>query len=630
MPQNSHDPLDPNRKNLPWPEETDPSGLGERFEHAGSHADRELAGSFERSNEADNRELGSEFSDPHYAENHKLAASFADPNSKDDGRLGRSFEESESSRKKPPLKDRVHLPHAPRDPRSRRVFWIVLAVAAVVFLLALLVGWLPRHRTDKQNEEAARNRRTAKPVIEVAKVMRSTNSAGLILPGTTLPLTEAFVYARANGYLTKRLVDIGDHVHKGQLLAIIDAPELDAQVSQAVQQLRQSQQQLEQQRAQLALATVTVNRYRVLVAKGVFSRQDGDVQETNYGSQLSLVAASQRNVDAFQANLRRVQALQSYEFVRAPFTGIVTQRNVDVGALISGAGGSSGDSGAPAPMGQVSTTGGTAQAGAANVGGTSGSTSSAATVSQSPGQGGALFGISQNDRLRILVSVPEGYVTSIHVGVPAQLSFQEFPDQQFIGKVTRTANSVDPNTRTMLTEVQLDNHNGKLVPGMYVVATFGPTPGAQSPLLISGDAIAVRNDQTTVAKVVNGKIQMVPVTLGRDLGAAVEVTGGVQEGDLIATNITDDVRDGAEITVSMVKSPVDQPAQVQQQTQAGRQHTIRRPGHDGRQLAGQAGPGESAVAVRVIHPAATPSPAPARANHELEKQRVLSRLAKKT
>ncbi len=569
MPQNPNDPLDPSKKNLPWPEETDPARLGERFEHAGSPADRDLASSFERSNEVDSRELGREFSDPHFAENQKLAASFADPNADDDGRLARSFEETESSRKKPPLKDRVHLPHAPRDPRSRRTFWIVLAAAAVVFLLALLVGWLPRHRTDKQNEEAARSRRNAKPVIEVARVLRSKNNAGLIVPGTTLPLTEAFVYGRANGYLKKRLVDIGDHVHKGQLLAIIDAPELDAQVSQAVEQLRQAQQQLDQQRAQLALATVTVNRYRVLVAKGVFSRQDGDVQETNYGSQLALVAAAQRNVDAFQANLRRVQALQSYEFVRAPFTGVITQRNVDVGALISASGGSSGDTSGPAPMGQVSTTGGTAQAGATNAGGTSGSTSSAATVSQSPGQGGALFGISQNDRLRILVSVPEGYVTAIHVGVPAQLSFQEFPDQPFVGKVTRTANSVDPNTRTMLTEVQLDNHNGKLVPGMYAVTTFAPAPGQGTPLLISGDAIAVRNDQTTVAKVVDGKIQMVPVTLGRDLGAAVEITGGLHEGDLIATNITDDVRDGAEITMAMSKSPADQPSQPQQQTQPG-------------------------------------------------------------
>ena len=557
MPQN---PNDPNEKRLPWPEESDPRQLGERFEHGGSAEDRELAGSFQRSNQADQRELGREFSDPDFAENRRLASSFADPNSADDGRLGRSFEETESSRPKPPLNERIHLPHTPREPRSRRIFWIAVAAALAIFVVMLLVGWLPRHKTDKQNEEAARNRQNAKPVVEVAKVMRARETTGLVLPGTTLPLTEAFVYARANGYLKKRLVDIGDHVHKGQLLAVIDAPDLDAQVSQALEQLRQSQQQLDQQKAQLALATVTVNRYRVLVAKGVFSRQDGDQQETNYGSQLALVAAAQRNVDAFQANLRRVQALQSFEFVRAPFSGVITQRNIDVGALISAAGGNSGASSAPAPAGQLSSTGGTAQAGAANVGGISGSASPAATVSQSPGQAGALFGISQNERLRILVSVPEGYVTSIHTGVPAQLAFQEFPDQPFTGNVTRTANSVDPNTRTMLTEVQLDNHSGKLVPGMYVVTTFPPAPGSQTPLLISGDAIAVRNDQTTVAKVVNGQIHLVPVVLGRDLGSAVEIVGGLQEGDLIAVNITDDVREGAQIQSAMTKSPVEEPA----------------------------------------------------------------------
>lgn len=560
MPQDPHAPNDPSRHNLPWPEESDPAKLGERFAHTSSAEDRELADSFTRTNATDARELGREFANPHFADDQRLADSFADPNAAEDMRLGRSFEEQESSRPKPPLKDRVHLPHAPRDPKSRRTFWLVLAVAAVVFLVALLAGWLPRHTREKHNEEEARQRREAKPVVEVSKVTRSRDHAGLIVPGTTLPLTEAYVYARANGYLKKRLVDIGDHVRKGQLLAIVDAPDLDAQVSQAVEQLRQSQQQLDQQKAQLALATVTVNRYRVLVAKGVFSRQDGDQQETNYGSQLALVAAAQRNVDAFQANLRRVQALQSYEYIRAPFDGVITQRNVDVGALISASGTSSGEQAAPAPMGQLSTTGGTTQASQSNVGGVSGTTSAAATPSQSPGQGGPLFGLAQNERLRILVSVPEGYIPAIHVGASAQLAFQEFPDQPFTGRITRTANSVDPNTRTMLTEVQVDNHTGKLVPGMYVVTTFGAAPGTESPLLITGDAIAIRHDQTTVAKVIDGKIHMVPVVLGRDFGSAVEIMSGLNEGDLIATNITDDVREGAPVQVAMTKSPEEQPA----------------------------------------------------------------------
>ncbi len=559
MPQNPNDPIDPNKKNLPWPEESDPRNLGERFEHAASPEDRELGNSFERSSEADRNELGREFSDPSYAENRKLGASFADPNATDDARLGRSFEETESSRKKPPLKERVHLPHAPQG-RSRRVFWLVLLAAAILFVIVLFAGWLPRHEMNKHNEQEANQRRDAKPIVEVAKVMRSGSSPGLVVPGTTLPLTEAFIYARANGYLTKRLVDIGDHVHKGQLLAILDAPDLNASVAQALQQLRQAQQQLDQQRAQLALATVTVNRYRVLVAKGVFSRQDGDTQETNYGSQLALVAAAQRNVDAFQANYQRNKALQDFEYVRAPFTGVITQRNVDVGALINSSGTSSGSSSGPAPMGQTSTSGGTTEAAQTNGGGTAGSTSGAATSAQSPGQAGALFAVADNTRLRILVSVPEGYTTAIHVGTTAQLAFQEFPDQPSFGKVTRTADSVDPNTRTELVEVQVDNRGGKLVPGMYVVTTFAPPPNQQSPLLITGEAIAIRNDTSTVAKVINGKIQYVPVILGRDLGSAVEIMSGLHEGDFIVTNITDEVRDNAEVQPHMTKGPTEQPS----------------------------------------------------------------------
>lgn len=211
--------------------------------------------------------------------------------------------------------------------------------------------------------------------------------------------------------MKKRYVDIGDHVIKGQLLGTIDAPDLDAQ---ARQQLEQAEQQLQQQRSQLALATVTVNHYRVLVAKGVFPRQDGDTQETNYASNVANVIAAERNVDAYRANLQRNLALQGYEQIRSPFTGIITQRNVDVGALISGAGSTGGPMTGPAPQGQNSTTGGSQQAGQSNTGGTSGNTSSAATPGQSPGQGGPLFGVSGVDRLRILVSLPEGYVPSVH------------------------------------------------------------------------------------------------------------------------------------------------------------------------------------------------------------------------
>ena len=387
----------------------------------------------------------------------------------------------------------------------------------------------------------------------------SKNEAGLALPGTTIPLTEAYVYARANGYLKQRYVDIGDHVKKDQLLAVIDAPDLDAQVAQARQQVFQAERQLDQQKSQLTLATVTVQRYRVLVAKGVFSRQDGDTQEANYASQVANVEAAQRNVDAYKSNLDHQLALQSYEQVRAPFAGVITERDVDVGALISAAGVSSGAQTSPSPQGQTSSAGGTTQAGQTNNSGSSGGTNTAATSAQTPGQGGPLFGIAQVQRLRILVSVPEGYAPVIHVGLKAPIAVQEYQGVPLFAEVTRTADSIDPNTRTMLTELQIDNSSGKLISGMYTVVTFPPAQGVQAPLLISGDAIAIRHDQSMVATVANGKIRFVPVTIGRDFGNAVEILTGLKAGDVIVTNVTDDVVEDAQVQVHPTKSSDQQP-----------------------------------------------------------------------
>ena len=550
---------------LPWPEESDPSRLGERFEHGPTPEQRGLGRGFERSSEADQHELGREFADPEYAERQRLARSFADPNALDDARLGASFEETNSSRKrkKPPVQQRIH------KPADHRKLWIFVIAFALFFLLVLLIGWLPRHKRNKEIDQRAKQEKNDKPVVDAAKVEAAPNEEGLVLPGTTIPLTEAYVYARASGYLKTRLADIGDHVRKNQLLAVIDAPDLDQQVAQAKQQLMQAEQQLDQQKSQLALASVTVQRYRVLVAKGVFSRQDGDQQEANYASQLANVAAAQRNVDAYHANLDRMIALQSYEYVRAPFSGVVTQRNVDVGALIAASGVTSGAESGPAPQGQTSTSGGSAQAGQVNNGGSSGTISNAATTTQSPGQGGPLFGIAQTQRLRILVSVPEGYATSIHAGGHAQLSFQEYPGVNFTGDITRTADSVDPNTRTMLTEVQVDNHNGKLVPGMYTVVTFPPAQGIEGPLLVSGDAVVIRHDKPTIAKIVNGKVRIVPVTIGRDLGDVVEILTGLQAGDVIVTNVTDDVVDGAEVQPHFMKTQEQEPQQPPQNAPPG-------------------------------------------------------------
>ncbi len=519
--RNPHDP-----RKLPWPEESDPS------------------------------RLGGAFADPTQAEREQLGNAFADPNSLDDAIIGKSFEETNSSRKKkkPPVTERIH------KPKNRRPIFIIVSVLVSLFALVVLVGWLMRRGDSNDAKRDADRQRTAKPVVQVVKVGPSRDQAGLTIPGTTIPLTEAYIYGRANGYLKTRLVDIGDRVKKDQLLAVIDAPDLDAQVDQARQQLRQSQQQLEQQKSQLALNTVTVERYRVLVAKGVLSRQDGDQQEANFRSQVANVAAAERNVQAFQANLDRQMALQKYEYVRAPFAGVITQRNVDVGALISAGGTSSGAQNGPAPQGQTSSTGGTQQAGQSNNAGTSGSVGTAATNAQSAGQGGPLYGIAQNERLRILVSVPEGFATAIHPGATAQLAFQEYTGATFSGQITRTANAIDPNTRTLLTEVQLDNHAGKFMPGMYVVVTFPPAAGETPPILVNGDAIVIRRDKPVVATVVGSRIRYVPVIIGRDFGSEVEILSGLKLGDLVINDVTDDVADGAEVQVKEAPASSRQPA----------------------------------------------------------------------
>ena len=529
--------------------------LGEGFERPVAREDRALGKAFTQHNASDGPRLGEEFADPSITDERTLGDAFADPNSLDDTKLGKSFEQTNSSAKKRhrPVKETVEAPF--KKSGSKKVMFIVVGCVLCAMLIALIIGFIPRHRDSKETGQRAKAEKNAAPVVEAVRVQRAKEGAGLTVPGTTTPLVEALVYARATGYLTKRYVDIGDHVHKGQLMALIDAPDLDQQVDQAREQVRQAEAQEAQQETQLALTKVTVDRYRVLVAKGVFSRQDGDQQETNYQAQRANVSSADRNVEAFRANLRRAIALQSFERVTAPFDGVVTQRNVDVGAFISTAG--SGGMSSPTPMQTSGTTNGSSQtAGQTNTSGASGSASSLANPTTGGSSGGPLFSVAQVQRLRILVSVPEGYASMVAPRQHASLHFQEFPNQDFFGDVTRTSASIDQNSRTLLTEVQVDNHAGHLLSGMYAVVTFAPNPQSSpgntanasteaGPVLISGDAVAVRNDKPTVAVIdPSGKVKLIPVILGRDYGAEIEVMSGLKPGDLIAASFTDEVQDG--------------------------------------------------------------------------------------
>jgi multidrug efflux pump subunit AcrA (membrane-fusion protein) len=423
---------------------------------------------------------------------------------------------------------------------GKLILWVGLGV--VVLLVIFVLGYLPHHERTKKTEELARQREQEDPAVQVIRVKRTSTPGAITVPGTTSALTEAYIYARANGYLRKRYVDIGDHVRQGQLLALIDAPDLDQQVEQGREQLRQAEAQLTQQEAQLDLNRVTWERWRTLVAKGVFSRQDGDQREADFNTQSAVVASAQRNVQSYRANLARLIALQGYERVTSPFTGIVTQRNTDVGALVGSSGAASS---APGSSSQTPT-GGSASVASTNTSGTGGTANQAATPSTGQAQGGPIFAIAQIDTLRILVSVPEGYASDIRQGMPARVFIQERPGLPITGKVTRTANSIDQNTRTMLAEVDVDNRKGDLFPGMYAVVSFVQVHGV-APLTVPGDAVVVRQDQNMVAVVRDQKIQLVPINIGRDYGPSVEVLSGLHEGDVVVSTVTDVVQPGAKV-----------------------------------------------------------------------------------
>jgi multidrug efflux pump subunit AcrA (membrane-fusion protein) len=432
-------------------------------------------------------------------------------------------------------------------------YWLAFAVlVSAAAVLVYFVGYVPRHREQQEAERSSHTQSTEVPRVRVLKVNRAPAASELMIPGTTLASTEAYIYARASGYVSKRYADIGDRVHTGQLLASIDAPDLDKQVEQARSALQQSESTLGQLEAQLHLASVTWDRYKVLVGRGVFSRQDGDTQEANFRVAEANLRAAQDTVRANRDNLERLIVLQQYERVTAPFGGVITARNIDVGALISAQGSGLGSSPTAGP--------GSSQAAlqAANAG-ASGALSSAVAPQTGGAQGGQMFAMASIDPLRILVSVPEAYSSLVRVGDKANLSFQQLPDEKVVGKVTRTSGSIDLNTRTLLVEVQARNPKGRLLPGMYVVVNFVQLHG-QPPLLVPGESIVVRDQKTTVAVVDRDSVvHFRPIQIGRDYGDQSEITGGLQPGEVIAETVTDDVREGKKVRPEFQPSKHKQP-----------------------------------------------------------------------
>lgn len=432
-----------------------------------------------------------------------------------------------------PAHPRVPTP-PPHVPTRTRIVWIALFLLALVTVL-FFIGYLPRRKREQSIDREAKQEESSVPEVNVARVRKSLPTSELLLPGSISALNEAYIFARAAGYLKRRFVDIGDHVREGQIMAEIEEPDLDQQVLQAranVAQtqgaLGQTQASVEQSKAQLHLQDVTLKRIQTLVDSGVFSQQQGDQTQADYDNAAAAVKVSEANVRAAQANVlaseanvARLVELQGYEKIRAPFTGVVTARSVDAGALISANGAGQG-------------------------------TSNLGTTNAPAGSSSELFRVAQVGVLRILVNVPQGYASQIHLGTAADVILQG-SQRRYAGTVTRTAQSLDQTTRTMLTEVQVQNRDGSLLPGMYTDIQFR-TQRADPPLLIPGDCLVARPKGPVVAVLLNGnKVHYEPVQVGRDYGADLEITGGLKEGDQVVINPSDDVREGGEVKPAVAK-----------------------------------------------------------------------------
>jgi RND family efflux transporter MFP subunit len=369
---------------------------------------------------------------------------------------------------------------------SGRILGILFVIA---LLAAIFYGLHVRSSHEKELTQATDE--AAVPTVNVIRPQAGSAAQELVLPGNVQAFTETPIYSRTNGYLKKWYFDIGSHVRKGQLLAEIETPEVD-------QQLQQSRAELERIQANMELAGVTSNRWQSLLAKHAVSQQEADQARSNY-------IAAQAAVDASKANVRRLEQLQSYEKITAPFDGIITARNTDIGDLI------------------------TAGSGATN-----------------PRE---LFHLAATGKLRVYVAVPEVYADAIHNGDKADLAQDSNPSVKIPGRIVRNASAIDHTTRTLNVEVDVDNRDNALLPGAYVFVHFH-VPGAVNTVTIPSNALLFRSEGLRASVVRNDRVQLVPVTIGHDYGGTVEVTSGLNPSDEIILDPSDSITNGMPVRVN--------------------------------------------------------------------------------
>jgi RND family efflux transporter MFP subunit len=378
----------------------------------------------------------------------------------------------------------------------RRSHWWIFLLALLAVALLIIFGILPRiqARTALRQETL----RMAVPTVAVVQPKRSAPAQEIILPANVQAFSDAPIYARTNGYLKRWYVDLGSRVQSGQLLAEIDTPEVN-------QQLRQARADLATSQANLNLSKITADRYAGLLKTDSVSKQESDNAAGDFEAKGAALQSA-------QANVKRLEELQSFQKIYAPFSGVITARNTDVGALIN-----------------------------------SGSTG---------GNGNELFHIAQPDKLRVYVSVPQIYSQAAKPGLTADLTLAEFPGRRFQGKLVRTANAIDPTSRTLLVEIAVDNPTGQLFTGSYAEVHFKlPTP--TSSLILPVNTLLFRSEGLRVATVGQGqKVELKQITIGHDFGSEVEVVAGLSGNENVIVNPPDSVVDGEPVRVAQTQQGV--------------------------------------------------------------------------
>ena len=389
--------------------------------------------------------------------------------------------------------------HGERPPKSASrslfvVFFLVVGVLVVAGAVLLLMR-RGEYQTLAKNTETL-----AVPTVAVIHPIPEAGDEKLVLPGTMQAYVESPIYARTNGYLKKWYHDIGSRVNKGDLLADIDTPEIDQQLSQARADLNTF-------KANENLSQITATRYTDLLKTDGVSKQEVDNATGDLEAKRAIVQSG-------EANVRRLEELESFKHIYAPFGGVITRRNVDIGTLINAG------------------NGGLAQ---------------------------QLFFLAQTDPIRVFLNVPEAYASSIHPGLGAYLELTQYPGQRFQGKVVRTAESIDIATRSLLTEVDVPNKSGLLLPGGFAQVHLEVKAVGQ-PLQVPVNALLFRAEGLRAVVIADGHTKLQRITVGRDYGNTLEVVDGLKADDWIVLNPPDSLEDNQKVNVKQVANPVIQPA----------------------------------------------------------------------